>query len=75
MKNFLFVLLGCLSILSSAGQTALKGNLTDPVLGRYGISVERRLNDAFSAGAEVDVLSREVFLESLSWFPSQNAMK
>ena len=75
MKKCLSVLLGCLSILSSTGQTALKGNLTDPVLGRYGISVEHRLNDAFSAGAEVDLLSREVFLEGLSWFISQNAMK
>ena len=75
MKKCLSVLLGCLSILSSTGQTALKGNLTDPVLGRYGISVEHRLNDAFSAGAEVDLLSREVFLEGLSWFISQHAMK
>ena len=75
MKKSLSVLLGCSSILSSAGQIALKGNLTDPVLGRYGISVERRMNDAFSAGAEVDLLSREVFLEGLSWFLSQNAQK
>ena len=75
MKKSLSVLLGCSSILSSAGQIALKGNLTDPVLGRYGISVERRMNEAFSAGAEVDLLSREVFLEGLSWFLSQNAQK
>ena len=46
MKKCLSVLLGCLSILSSTGQTALKGNLTDPVLGRYGISVEHRLAEA-----------------------------
>ena len=64
----------CLSTASTA-QTALKFSATDPVLGRYGVSVEHRLNDAFSAGAEVDLLSREVFLEGLSWFISQHAMK
>ena len=75
MKKCLSVLLGCLSILSSTGQTALKGNLTDPVLGRYGISVEHRLAKAFSGGVEVDALSGEIFLEGQSWFLSQNAHK
>ena len=75
MKKCLSVLLGCLSILSSTGQTALKGNLTDPVLGRYGISVEHRLAKAVSGGVEVDALSREIFLEGQSWFLSQNAHK
>ena len=53
-------------------QTALKFNATDPLSGRYGLSMEHRLNDAFSAGAEVDLLSREIFLEGLSWFISQH---
>ena len=75
MKHLLSLLLSCLAILSSAGQTALKGNLTDPVLGRYGISVERRLGNAVSGGVEVDALSREIFLEGQSWFLSQNAHK
>ena len=60
---------------ASTAQTALKLSATDPVVGRYSLSVEHRLNDAFSAGAEVDLLSREVFLEGLSWFISQHATK
>ncbi|MDC3397426.1 hypothetical protein OAW57_01930 [Flavobacteriales bacterium] len=72
--NFLTWFVLCLSTASTA-QTALKFSATDPVSGRYGMSVEHRLNDAFSAGAEVDLLSREVFLEGLSWFISQHAMK
>lgn len=75
MKHLLFLLLGLLTVLSSVGQTAVKGSLTDLVLGRHGISVEHRLTSAFSAGAEVDLLSREVFLEGQSWFMSQNAQK
>ena len=75
MRYVFSVLLGCLAILSSVGQTALKGNLTDPVLGRYGISVEHRLGHAVSGGVEVDALSRDVFLEGQSWFLSQNAHK
>ena len=71
---FLTWLALCLSMASIA-QTALKLSATDPVVGRFGLSVEHRLNDAFSAGAEVDLLSREVFLEGLSWFISQHAMK
>lgn len=67
-----FLLLGGVA---THAQSALKFSATDPVLGRYGMSVEHRLNDAFSAGAEVDLLSREVFLEGLSWFISQHAMK
>ena len=67
-----FLLLGGIT---AQAQTALKINATDPLLGRYGLSVEHRLNDTFSAGAEVDLLSREVFLEGLSWFISQHAMK
>ena len=75
MKYVLSVLLGHLMVFSSFGQTAVKGSLTDPVLGRYGLSLEHRLNDAFSAGEEVDLLSHQVFLEGLSWFISQNATK
>jgi len=71
---FLTWLALCLSMASIA-QTALKLSATDPVVGRFGLSVEHRLNDAFSTGAEVDLLSREVFLEGLSWFISQHAMK
>ena len=72
--SFFTLLVLCLSTASIA-QTALKVSATDPVMGRYALSVEHRLNDAFSAGAEVDLLSREVFLEGLSWFISQHAMK
>ena len=60
---------------AATAQTALKVSATDPVMGRYALSLEHRLNDSFSAGAEVDLLSREVFLEGLSWFISQHAMK
>ena len=70
--------ISCLLLLGGAkaqAQTALKINATDPFSGRCGLSMEHRLNDAFSAGAEVDLLSREVFLEGLSWFISQHAMK
>ena len=70
--------ISCLLLLGGVAahaQTALKFSATDPVLGRYGLSVEHHLNDAFSAGAEVDLLSREVFLEGVSWFMSQHAMK
>ncbi|MGB2470108.1 MAG: hypothetical protein ACPIA5_04590, partial [Flavobacteriales bacterium] len=58
--SFFTLLVLCLSTASIA-QTALKVSATDPVMGRYALSVEHRLNDSFSAGAEVDLLSREVF--------------
>ena len=75
MRIFLLTwLVLCLSTAPIA-QTALKVSATDPVMGRYALSVEHRLNDSFSAGAELDLLSREVFLEGLSWFISQHAMK
>lgn len=70
--------ISCLLLLgvgAAHAQTALKSNVTDPVVGRYGLSVEHRLSSAFSAGAEVDLQSREVFLEGRSWFRSQNAHK
>ena len=75
MNKYVISCLLLLGGVAAHAQTALKFSATDPVLGRYGLSVEHRLNDAFSAGAEVDLLSREVFLEGLSWFISQHAMK
>ena len=75
MNKFVISCLLLLGGVATHAQTAFKLSATDPVLGRYALSVEHRLNDAFSAGAEVDLLSREVFLEGLSWFISQHAMK
>lgn len=75
MKKFIISCIWFLGSVLAQAQTALKFNVTDRVLDRYGLSVERRLNDAFSAGVEVDALSREVFLEGQSWFMSQNAQK
>ena len=75
MYRFLISCLLLLGGVAAHAQTALKINATDPLSGRYGLSVEHRLSDTFSVGAEVDLLSREVFLEGLSWFISQNAMK
>ncbi len=75
MNKFVISCILLLGGVAAHAQTALKINATDPLLGRCGLSVERRLNDAFAAGAEVDVLSREVFLEGSSWFISQHAMK
>ena len=75
MKKFIISCIWLLGSVLAQAQTALKFNVTDRVMDRYGLSVERRLNDAFSAGVEVDVLSREVFLEGQSWFMSQNALK
>ena len=75
MKKFIISCIWLLGSVLAQAQTALKFNVTDRVMDRYGLSVERRLNDAFSAGVEVDALSREVFLEGQSWFMSQNAQK
>ena len=75
MNKYVISCLLLLGGVAAHAQTALKFSATDPVLGRYGLSVEHSLNDALSAGAEVDLLSREVFLEGLSWFISQHAMK
>ena len=75
MYRFLISCLLLLGGVAAHAQTALKINATDPLSGRYGLSVEHRLSDTFSVGAEVDLLSREVFLEGQSWFISQNAMK
>ena len=75
MNKFVILCLLLLGGITAQAQTALKINATDPLSGRYGLSVEHRLSDTFTVGAEVDLLSREVFLEGLSWFISQNAIK
>ena len=55
---------------------AIKYNLTDVFGGRYSLSFEKSLGEDFSFGSEVDILFKDVFLESAHpWYPSQNAIK
>ena len=55
---------------------AIKYNLTDVFGGRYSISFEKAIGEYFSFGSEVDIIIKDVFLESEHpWYPSQNAIK
>ena len=55
---------------------AMKWNVTDVIVGRVGVGFERTFGVNFSLGAEVDVISKDVFLESTHpWYPSQSTRK
>ena len=55
---------------------AIKYNLTDIFGGRYSLSYDKAIGEYLSFGSEVDILYKDVFLESEHpWYPSQNAIK
>ena len=55
---------------------AIKYNLTDIIVGRYSISYEKGFGTYFYVGNEMDILYKDVFLESSHpWYLSQNAIK
>ena len=45
-------------------EIVLKSNVTDLLVGRYSIGLEKGLNESLSFGIEFDYLSRDVFLAS-----------
>lgn len=65
------------SFLASAQDPwAIKTNLTDLVVGRYSIGAETQVSDHVSIGLDVDLIFRELFMESSHpWYPSQQARK
>jgi len=60
------VLALCMFGSNAAAQRAsiLKFSLSDPISGRYGLGLEKRIAKGLSVAVEMDCLSREVFLES-----------
>ena len=66
MRQFiilLWIILGA-SIISAQQEIVLKSNVTDLLVGRYSIGLEKGLNESLSFGIEFDYLSRDVFLAS-----------
>lgn len=66
MRQFivlLWILFGA-TIISAQQEIVLKSNVTDLLVGRYSIGLEKGLNESLSFGIEFDYLSRDVFLES-----------
>lgn len=67
----LWIMFGA-SIISAQQEIILKSNVTDVLVGRYSIGLEKGLNESLSFGIEFDYLSRDVFLESIHpWYEEQ----